>query len=185
MKTVFLALTISCAAFLHETSYAAPVDAGPQQVSSESSANAGNNPRDSEQPAADGKQTDGKLSDDEGGDRVHGSERNRSHTRIGITSLNRPARIPQTGNLGNGNVVNAHQARSIRPRGLAREGDLQSERREDSALPTRPPGVFAHRGSLASDVRHRGPNTAVVDGSMNPNIRSTGEIHGSRMHHKP
>ena len=171
MKTVFLALTIAYAAFLHETIYAGTSDAMPQQAPSESSANtSATNARSADHAADDGKTTDGKPSDVQARERGRGSEKNRTRSRIGMT-INRPERFPKTENPRSGNATVGSPARTSRPGGFERRGLLQHETFDNPALPTRPSGVVSRAGRSDNRVRHRSSNSAVIDGSTNGNAK--------------
>jgi hypothetical protein len=144
----FLLLTVSCAALMQETSYAA----SPQ----------------------------------------HASDENHPHSRAaGLTAANRPKQPP----TGQKRPLPRNTA-SLRQPPLARsgaaEGALIQNETTKHGLPVRltsvRPSVASLNPSLnplPNNVRHRGPNAAVVSGSANSGISNTGAISGTGMHRRP
>ena len=145
---LFLLLTVSCAALMPETSYAA----SPQHV----------------------------------------SDKNRTRRRAGLTAKNRPKQPP----TGQKHPL-PRNAASLRQPALARSGGaakgrlIQNET-TNRGLPVRltsvPPRVASLNASLnplPNNVRHRGPNPAVVSGSANSKNSHTGAINGTGMHRRP
>ena len=88
--------------------------------------------------------------------------------------------------------MNLHQPGSDKSGAAAKGGLIQNET-VNNALPVRPPGAVrptaASLNPSFNNVRHRGPNSAVVSGSAggsaNLNSRNTGAINGTRMNRKP
>lgn len=91
--------------------------------------------------------------------------------------------IPKRDATPDRGAANARSAALGEPGRAAREGFVQNEILNRSALPTRPPRVAPGGGVTANNPRHRSPNPAVVDGSMN--ARNTGAINGTHMVRKP
>ncbi|MGD1021883.1 MAG: hypothetical protein ABR880_03800 [Candidatus Sulfotelmatobacter sp.] len=109
--------------------------------------------------------------------------------RVGLTAANRPKQ-PSTGQkrpLAR-NAASLRQPAFARSGGAAKGGLVQSKAvnaaqhvRSTSALR---PAAASLNPSL-NNVRHRGPNPAVVGGSANFNSSNTGAINGTGMHHRP
>jgi hypothetical protein len=64
--------------------------------------------------------------------------------------------------------------------GAAKGGLIQNET-VNNTTPVRTPSVNRLTASSFNNTRHRGPNPAVVAGSVNANTRNTGAINGTRM----
>ena len=184
--TCLLFLMISCAALMHGTSYAAPS----QQTSPESSANtASDHPGEPAQgdaaPPRDGRhQTGGKASDEQ---RDHGraSDTNHPPSRASLTKANRPKQLSNSRQrFIPGNPMNLHQPGSDKSGGAAKGGLIQNET-VNHALPVRTPSVVRPTVPSFNNVRHRGPNPAVVAGSVNSDSRNIGAINGTRLNRKP
>ena len=170
---LILILTMSWAALKPGTSYAAPS----QQTLAESSANtasAGNPSKEQRDPS-------------------HASDKNHPRRRARLTATNHPKQLPNSRNRSTpGNAVNLHQPGSGKSGAAAKGGLIQNETASNAML-VRPLGtVRPTRASLnpsLDNVRHRGPNPAVVGGSAggsaNLNSSNTGAINGTRMHRKP
>jgi hypothetical protein len=90
-----------------------------------------------------------------------------------------------------GNAASLHQPGSGNS-GAAKGGLIQNEK-ASNAMPVRPRGTVRPTAATLNpsfnNVRHRGPNSAVVGGSAggsaNLNSSNTGAINGTRMHRKP
>jgi hypothetical protein len=182
--TCLLFLTMTCATLMQGTSYATPS----QQTSAESSANpASDQPHNAKHaaPADDGKrQKEGNPSDEQR-DRRHTSDRNHPRSRTSLTAANRPKQLPNSRKRSiPGNAMNLHQPGSDKSGGAAKGGLIQNET-VNNALPVRPPSVVRPAVPSLNNVRHRGPNPAVVGGSANADSRNTGAINGTRMNRKP
>lgn len=91
--------------------------------------------------------------------------------------------IPKRDATPGSGAANARSAALGEPGRAAREGFVQNEILNRSALPTRPLRVAPGGSVTANNPRHRSPNPAVVDGSMN--ARNTGAINGTHMVRKP
>ncbi len=191
MKTTcLLFLTISWAALTHGTGYAVPSGPASQQTSPESSANtASDHPRDPAQrdapPADDGRhQTGGKASAEQR-DLRRASDKDHPPRRASLTEANRPKQFPHSRKrFLPGNAINLHQPGPDKSGGAAKGGLIQTET-VNNALPVRPPSVVRPTVPSLNNVRHRGPNPAVVGGSANLQSRNTGAINGTRMNRKP
>ena len=169
-----LIVTMSWAALMPGTGYAAPS----QQTSAESSATdsplAGTiPPRNKDLPR-------------------HASDKNHPRSRASLTAANRPKQLPNSRKRSiPGNAMNLHQPGSDKSGGAAKGGLIQNET-VSNALPVRPPSIVRLRHNAQpslNNVRHRGPNPAVVGGSAggsaNLDSSNTGAINGTRMHRKP
>ena len=191
MKTTcLLFLTMSWAALTHGTGYAVPSSPASEPTSPASSANsASDHPRDPAQrdaaPADDGRhQTGGKASDEQ---RDHGraSDTNHPPSRASLTKANRPKQLPNSRQRSlPGNAMNLHQPGSDKSGGAAKGGFIRNET-VNNALPVRTPSVVRPTVPSLNNVRHRGPNPAVVGGSANSHSSNTGAINGTRMNRKP
>jgi hypothetical protein len=80
--------------------------------------------------------------------------------------------------------MNLHQPGSNKSGGAAKAGLIRNET-VNMALPVRTPSVVRPTVRSFNNVRHRGPNPAVVAGSVNSDSRNTGAINGTRMNRKP
>jgi hypothetical protein len=172
---LFLSLIVpmSWAALTPGTSYAA----SSQQTSAESSATApvARNPSKEQRSAR------------------HASDKNHPRRRASLTVANRPKQLPNSRNRSiPGNAANLHQYGSGKSGAAAKGGLIQNETASNS-MPVRPPGTIrptaASLNPSRNNVRHRGPNPAVVGGSAggsaNLHSSNTGAINGTRMHRKP
>src|SRR5208283_435 len=182
--TSLLFLTMSCAALILGTSYAAPC----QQTSGGSSVNkAGDHPHDavhSAPPDAGKRRKEGNPSDEQRGPR-YASGKNHPRSRASLTAANRPKQLPRNRKRSiTGNAMNLHQSALDKSGGAATGGLIRNETVKN-ALPVRPPSVVRSAVPSLDNVRHRGPNPAVVGGSANSDSRNTGAINGTRMNRKP
>ncbi len=186
-----LVLTMSCVAFMQAASYAAPY----QQTPAESSANenSGNpdgahpregHPQDTEHavPAKnENLQKEGIPSEK----RDSRSTPNKTHPRSGahITPAHRPKQPPISQKRPPGSTTNLHQPVSDKSGRSAKEGLIQNKAQHIRSTSLVRPDV-ASLNPLLNNVRHRGPNPAVVGGSASSVSSNTG-INGTRMNRKP
>ena len=127
------------------------------------------------------------------------SDRNhlRSRASLAMKQANRPKQLPDTWKRSIArNTANLHQPDSGKSGAAAKEGLVQKET-ASNIMPARPPGTVRPSAAtlnsslnpLPGNVRHRGPNSAVVGiadgGSPNLKSGSTGAIDGTRMHRRP
>lgn len=172
MKTISFIPIFACAALMTGTSYAVPSNPMYEQSSAESSS----------RTADDGKHAQPEEASD--GRPSHGHASGNKHSRSSATATAGKSTPKREGYLNN-------SAMNVRPAALGESGRaakgrlVQDEILNNSALPTRPPSVVPRRGTSANDLRHRGPNPAVIDGAMNSNVRNTGSINGTRMNRRP
>jgi len=147
-RLLFLILTVSCAALMQKTSYAA----SPQ----------------------------------------HASDKNHMRSRAGLTAANRPKHLStnQERRLPR-NAASLRRPALARSGGAAKSALIQNET-TNRGLPVRLTSVRPSVASLGSslnplsdNVRHRGPNPAVVRGSANSANRNTGAINGTGMRRRP
>lgn len=115
--------------------------------------------------------------------------KNRPRSRASRTTANRPKQLPISRKCSAPwNPTNLHQLGPDKSGGAAKAGLVKHET-VNTALPVRRLSVA--RTNLPSlnpslnNVRHRGPNPAVVGGSTNSNNSNTGSINGTRMHRRP
>jgi hypothetical protein len=170
---LILILTMSSAGLMPGTSYAAPS----QQTSAPSSTNtasAGNPSNEQRDPS-------------------HASDKNHPRRRARLTAANHPKQLPNGRKRSiPGNAVNLHQTGSGKS-GVATKGVSTQNETASKAIPVRRPGAVRPTATTLNpslnNVRHRGPNPAVVGGSAggsaNLNSSNTGAINGTRMHRKP
>ncbi len=194
MKTTWLLfLSMSWATLTHGTGYAAPSSPASQQSYPGSSANtASDHPRDPAQrdaaPAGDGRHPTGGKASDEQRDHGRASDRNNPPSRaslIGLTKANRPKQLPNRRQRSiPGNAMNLHQPGSDKSGGAAKGGLIRNETVND-ALAARMPSVVRPTVPSFINVRHRGPNPAVVGGSALSHSSNTGAINGTRMNRRP
>ncbi len=179
MKTTgLLLLMMVWAAWTQGTGFAVP----------SSSANpASSPPADIERTASprDGRyQTRGKTSDEQ---RKHGpaSGPNHSLSRANLIKASHPKPLPNRGQHSlPGNGMNFHQPTLGKPSGAA-TGGLIPNQTLGKALPVRMSSVARPIVPSVNNVRHRGPNPAVVGGAPNIYSSNTGAINGTRVNRKP
>jgi hypothetical protein len=195
--TCLLFLTLSWAMLMYGTGYAAPS----QQTSAESSANensvspAGDRSHDThaaEQaaPADEGKSQKETVPPEGQRLRPYASDKNHPRSRASLTAANRPKQLPTNSGKRSlaKNAANLRQPGSDRSGGAVNGGLIQNKT-ANNASPVRPASVV--RPTVASlnpslnNVRHRGPNPAVIGGSASSDSRNSGAIDGTRMNRKP
>jgi hypothetical protein len=196
-------LTMSCAGVMLAASYAAPSrQTSAAGSANEKSANPDSAPPYEEHPLVAGHAAsadDGKLRK-EGTPGLGGtSEKTHPRSGAGLTSAHRPEQL-QTGRKSSepGNAANLHQPASGKSgsgkSGATAKGRSTQNLAVSSAPRVRPSSIV--RPAVASlnpspidrspiNVRHHGPNPAVVGGSANSNSNNAGGINGTRMHRKP
>ena len=185
MKAIsLLFLAMSFAALMQGTSYAAPS----QQTSAESSAKrASDHQHDAEHaaPPDHGKRRkEGNPSEEQRGPH-YVSGKNHPRSRASLSAANRPKQLPGSRKRSiPGNAINLHRSASDKSGGAATGGLIRNETVK-KALPVRPPSVVKAAVPPLNNVRHRGPNPAVVGGSANSDSRNTGTLNGTRMSRKP
>jgi hypothetical protein len=102
---------------------------------------------------------------------------------VNLIKANRPKQLPNGRQRSlSGNAL--HQPGSDKSGGAARGGLIPNET-VHSALPVRTSSIVRPTALSLNNVRHRGPNAAVVGGSPNSHSRSAAEINGTRMNRKP
>jgi hypothetical protein len=123
----------------------------------------------------------------------HASDKNHPRSRASLTAANHPKQLPNSRKRSiPGNAANLHQHDSGKS-GAAAKGGLIRNETASNAIHVRPPGTVRPTAATLNlspnNVRHRGPNSAVVGGSAggstNLNSSNTGAINGTRMHRKP
>jgi hypothetical protein len=163
--TQLLWLAIGCTALVPVASYAA-----------------------SSQQASGEKQQKERTPDEE---RTVGGASNRTHSlsRARITAARPPKQLAngQKHSIP-GKAANLHASPSDKAGGLATGGLIQNDgvnnaQRVRPTTLTRP--NVASLNPLPNNMRHRGPNPAVVGGSANSNRINAGAINGTNMHRRP
>ena len=123
-------------------------------------------------------------SSDEQRDHGRASAPNHPPSRARLTNAKPPKQFPNSRQHSiPGNAMNFHQPGLDKSGGAARSGLIQNEA-ANNARPVRTPSVVRPVASSLDNVRHRGPNPAVVGGSPNSHSSNTGAIDGSRMNRK-
>jgi hypothetical protein len=119
----------------------------------------------------------------------HASDKNHPRSRASLTAANHPKQLPNGRKRSiPGNAANFHQSDSGKSGAAAKGGLIQNETASNAMLVRLPGTVGPTAASLnpsLNNVRHRGPNPAVVGGSANLTSSNTGAINGTRMHRKP
>ncbi len=180
-RHIFLA--ISCAVLVHGTSYAAPSEAAPQEAAGASAVT--ERQRDAEPAASTDGQAHHRNGPAERRDQRRGPATNQPRGRGSPTTANGPKRLPNDRERpAPGNPINIRQPASNRSDAARTERLMQSDR-INRALPVQPPAVIRPGGSALDNVRHRGPNPAIIGGTMNSNTGNTGAINGTRMNRRP
>ena len=188
MKTACLLLLTIGPGLTHGIAYAAASSPVSQQASPESAATTeSHHPGDTlhgSPPASAKDQKDGKPSDEEG-HAHHISEKNLGRSRASFTKANRSTQFPNNRERSpSGNAMNFRQQAFAKSGGAAKGGLIQNET-VNNALPVRTSRVVRPTVPSLNNVRHRGPNPALVGGSANLHSRNTGAINGTGMNRKP
>jgi hypothetical protein len=103
----------------------------------------------------------------------------------GLTQANRPKQLPHSRQRSiPGNAMNLHQPGADKSGGALKGGLIHNEI-VNNALPVRTQSVVRPAVLSLNNVRHRGPNPAVVGGSVSSDSRNIGAINGTRMNRKP
>jgi hypothetical protein len=186
--TCLLFLTLSCAALMSGTAYAAPSTPASQQTSSESAAKiVSGDPRDAAHgaPANEGNHRKYGKPSDEQRDRRNVSDTKIARSRAGLLKANRPKPLPNAQErFSPGNALNLQQPGSNKSVGAAMGGLIQ-QGTVNTALRVRPTNVLRPTVPLTNNVRHHGANPAVIGGSANSDGRKNGAINGTRMIRRP
>jgi len=177
-RHVFLA--ISCVVLVHGT---APSEAAPQEAAVASAV--ADRQRHAERAASADEQGHHRNGPAERRDQFRGLATNQPRGRGSPTSANGPKGLPTDRERpAPGNPMNIRQPASNRSEAARTERLMQSDR-INRALPVQPPAVIRPGGPALDHVRHRGPNPAVIGGTMNSNTGNTGAINGTRMNRRP
>ena len=96
-----------------------------------------------------------------------------------------PAKRPSNNgqSIGSPNSAGLYHASAEKSVVDAKPGFIQKES-ISNALPVRPATV-SRPGASLNDVRHRGPNPAIIAGSPSPKTPAAGAINGTRVHRNP
>jgi hypothetical protein len=183
MKTVCLVFTIGWAVLMCGANYAAPVKSEPQQ-SSEGSPKAVGGDHTTDTTPADGATYSRRPSDEERNHR-RVSDKNHPPSRASLPKANHPNQLSKSRERStSGNHMNLRQPGSDKFRDAVKGGLVQNET-VNNALRVRPPNVVRPVAPALSTARHRGPNPAVIGGSVNSITRNIGTINGTHMNRKP
>jgi hypothetical protein len=185
MKTtglLFLAMTWTV--WAPGTGYAVPA----QETSPASSANpASGHPDDAGHaaPPREGKHPTEGTASHEQRDHDRASGQNHPPSRASLTKANRPLRPPNGRPRAlPGNAMNPHPAGSDPSRSVGMGGFIP-KRAVPNTLPVRTSSVARPTPLSLNNVRHHGPNPAVLGGPANFHSSNTGAINGTHMIHKP
>jgi hypothetical protein len=117
------------------------------------------------------------------------SDKSHPRSRVGVTAANRPKQPPTGQKLPlPRNAASLRLPALARSGGAAKGGLVQSEAVNSAQHARSTSAVRPATASLnpsLNNIRHRGPNPAVVGGSANFKSSNTGAINGTRMHRKP
>ena len=186
MKAVGLIfLTLGCAAWTFGAAYPAQSVATAQQTTRGSAANAmGNHTREAEHAAPNDRGTHiGKPSDDQqNSPKVSGNKSPISNP--SPSKSNRPNEIVNRRERSvSEDSKNSDRSGADRSAGAARNGLARSETVNHAPSIREPSAVRPSVPSL-SNVRHRGPNPAIVGGLGSSNARNTAALDGAHMNRK-
>lgn len=186
MKAISLVLlTLSCVAWTVGAAYAAQSLAPAQQASSRSATNAGRN---HSQQADHAAPTDGgthirQHSDDQQNHRK-APDKKLPTSKSKRSKSNRPNELAnRREHSASEDSVNSQRPGSDRYGGAAKNGLAQNQTVNHAPSNRAPSAVRPSVPSL-SNVRHRGPNPAIVGGARSSNTRNTGAIDGTHMNRK-
>jgi hypothetical protein len=185
---LFLLLTVSCAALLQETSYAA----SSQQAFTQHSVAQDSDRSHDTHDAAHLDPAD-NVSHEKGGNPSAEpqayrpiSDRNRSRSHARLTAPNRPRQLSNAQKRSSGKAPNLHSTYSDKSGGPAKNGLVQNQA-VNRVPQVRSTSVVQSTGASLNPspnyARHRGPNPAIVGGTKNTN--RTGGLNGTSMHHRP
>jgi hypothetical protein len=178
-RHIFLA--ISCAVLVHSISYATPSGAAPQAATVASSVT--DHPWEAAHTASANEQSHHKNIPAGKRDQRRGPATNQAPGRCSLT--NRLRQLPNDRERPtSGNPMNIRQPASNRSDAASKEGLLQNDT-TNRVLTVRAPTVSWPGGPPRDNTRHRGPNPAVVDGTMNSKTGNTGAINATRMNPRP
>jgi hypothetical protein len=171
MRITFLLLTLTWAASILGPDYALASDSTSRQSVSQSPANAATG-----HPGEAGRTAPAREGRPIAAQRPLG--------RSGLTKVSRPVARPiRRQNSKTENAMDSYQPGSIKF-GIAERGGLIPNGSVSSALPARPSIALRSAAPPLNNVRHRGPNPAVVGGSANFHGSSTGAVNGTQMNRK-
>jgi hypothetical protein len=186
MKSIGLViLMLGCAGWSVRATYAGQSVASSQQASPRSAANAaGDHSREADHAAAGDAGTHiGKPSDDQQNHRKISSNKPPG----GNPSLTKSNRRNELTNgrerSGSDDSKNSHRPGTDKSRGAAQNG-LARTGTINHAASDRTPGSVRPVVPSLSNVRHRGPNPAIIGGAENSNSRITAALDGTHMNRK-
>ena len=173
-KNVNLALIVTFAMFVIGTSSEATAKMLRQQSSPESEVSDAKR-----ETSASVSKEQGDATTDREPDRDRAAQRNRLHN-VAPLKHGHPVTGLTQASRAEGGAVHETGARQFH----AAELMSPNEALNNSALPTRPVSI-ARRGASVSDLRHRGPNPAVIDGLAGPKNENAAGLSGTRIHRNP
>ena len=140
--------------------------------------------RDAEKPASAGNRN--RQTAPSTGTPVHrrAVEKNyvRSHT--SLAKATRPKQPSSGEHSRSVSAMELHQPRLNRSGGATKEGVIHNETL-NRTLPVRPPSVPRTNTPSLNNVRHRGPNPAVIGGPRSSNTSNTAAINGTHLGRRP
>ncbi|MGA8234563.1 MAG: hypothetical protein WB795_24005 [Candidatus Acidiferrales bacterium] len=181
-----LFLAISWAPWMPGTGCAAASNQRSPQTSPQNAANtASDHPLDAARATTtdDAKRQKKGTTADQKLVRDHDSAKNRPRNRASLASANRPRPVSNNRKHPTSrNAVNLHPPGLAKSDGARKNGLVQNETGNDAR---RVPRVSRSTAPSLNNVRHHGPNPAVIGGSASSNGRNAGAIDGARIHRKP
>lgn len=178
MTARYLLLALGSIALLHGVSYAVPSDPVGQQSPVERSSNSANgDQREASHPgSAPGPSR--HASPAVRPSPARGAAARNAHSPAAITPANGRQQLPTEAHSTPASPMNPPRQPSTRSNSTARESFVQNERIR-RALPVQPAAVILAGAASPDQVRHRGPNPAVIGGKMNRTTGTTGAINGT------
>lgn len=186
MKAISLVLlTLGCVAWAVGAAYAAPSVAPAKQASSRSAANAvGNHSQEADHAAPNGGGTHIRKHSDDQQNHRKAPDKKFPASNSKRSKSDRPNELANRREHSTSeDSVNSRRPGSDKSGGAAKNGFARSET-VNHAPPNRAPSAVHPSVPSLSDVRHRGPNPAIVGGPRSSNTRNTGAIDGTHMNRK-
>jgi hypothetical protein len=170
-----LFLTIRCVPLILGASDSAASNPAPQQTSRQSSANTASERSAGEghtAPAGEAKSGKQRVS-------RHASGPGNAHSGTNVANANHPKKFPNS----------QERLTAENPHNLTQSGQSRSAAGVKNGLgkdkTVSPPSMFPSSTASLDNVRHRGPNSAVVGGAANSKIGNTALLNGTRMNRRP
>jgi len=129
------------------------------------------------------RQTHGRVSAGTPGH--HAPQKNHTPSHPSPTEATRPKHPSRSGEHSKSrNAIALHQPGPNRPGPVTRNGLIHNQT-GNHTLPVRSPGVVGSSELTSNNVRHRGPNPAVIGGPASSIARNTAALNGTHMGHRP